>query len=315
MSSRAATPTQPRLATSDGAGRGTAAAVWSLVLASSSLPQIVYTEVTGHEAPVWLALAQAGLLLGVLAAGSRTRKGGQLAGTARWLLAMVLGWNLVISGVAGTAAWESWQHEVPWVARGAVVQLLLFVPTLLLVLLGPGRLGRHQLRLVVGDDRRTAGRGVYTAGTSPRWRRLGLCWAVLITVGTLTAMTVALGSKAEDLDVLAWSLPAIAVLAATNTVNEEFGYRNVPLALLPGVIGVRQAMIATGLMFGLAHYYGNPPGASGVLLATFLGVFIAKSVLETGGSKWAWIIHWLQDMVIFSFLTAAWGALGPDAPQ
>jgi membrane protease YdiL (CAAX protease family) len=75
------------------------------------------------------------------------------------------------------------------------------------------------------------------------------------------------------------------------------------------VIGIRQAMLATGLLFGLAHYYGNPPGASGVLLATFLGVFIAKSMIETGGSKWAWIIHWLQDMVIFSFLTVAWWAI------
>ena len=308
MSSEAAAPTRPHVAGAD-AGRSTAVAVWALVLASSCLPQILYTETTGRDAPVWLALVQAGLLLCVLTAGSRSQLTDRLSGTVRWLLAMVLGWNLVISGVTGTGAWDSWQHEVPWVARGAVVQLLLFVPTLLLLLLGPGRLGRHQLRLVAGDDQRVAGRGVYTAGTSPRWRRLGLCWAVLITVGTLTAMTFALGSKAEDLDVLVWSLPAIAVLAAANTVNEEFGYRNVPLALLPGLVGHRHAMPATGLLFGLAHYYGNPPGASGVLLATFLGVFVAKSMVETGGSKWAWIVHWLQDMVIFSFLTAAWWAL------
>jgi hypothetical protein len=29
-------------------------------------------------------------------------------------------------------------------------------------------------------------------------------------------------------------------------------------------------------------------------------------MVETGGSKWAWVIHWLQDMVIFSALTLAW---------
>ncbi len=309
MSSPAPARTRPHLPAVHDAGWGTAVVVWSLVLASSSLPQILFTESTGRDAPVWLALGQAGLLLGVLAVGVRSEAGRRLSGTVLWLLAMVLGWNLVISGVTDTDAWDAWQHDVPWVARGAVVQLLLFVPTLLLVLFGPGRLGRHQLRLVAGDDHRTAGRGLYTAGTSPQWRRLGRTWAVLITVGTLTAMTFALGSKADDLDVLAWSLPAIALLAATNTVNEEFGYRNVPLALLPGLVGDRQAMLATGLLFGLAHYYGNPPGASGVLLATFLGLFIAKSMVETGGSKWAWTIHWLQDMVIFSFLTAAWHAL------
>ena len=104
-------------------------------------------------------------------------------------------------------------------------------------------------------------------------------------------------------------LPAVAVLALTNTVNEEFGYRNVPLAVLPSVIGTRGALAATGLLFGLAHFYGNPPGASGVLLAAFLGVLLAKSMLETGGSKWAWLIHWLQDVVIFSFLAVAWSNL------
>jgi hypothetical protein len=64
-----------------------------------------------------------------------------------------------------------------------------------------------------------------------------------------------------------------------------------------------------GLFFGLAHYYGNPPAASGVLLATFLGVLPAQSMLGSGGSKWAWTIHWLQDVVVSSFLTLAWVAL------
>ena len=78
------------------------------------------------------------------------------------------------------------------------------------------------------------------------------------------------------------------------------------LAVLPSIIETRGALAATGLLFGLAHHHGNPPGASGVLLAAFLGVLLAKSMIETGGSKWAWTIHWLQDVVIFSFLTLAW---------
>jgi membrane protease YdiL (CAAX protease family) len=122
-------------------------------------------------------------------------------------------------------------------------------------------------------------------------------------------MWFALGSQFGDLSVLVWSLPAIAVLAATNTVNEEFGYRNVPLSVLPPIVGSRAALAVTGLMFGLAHYYGNPPGASGVALSAFLGVLLAKSMIETGGSKWAWVIHWMQDMIIFSFLALAWSNL------
>ena len=47
-----------------------------------------------------------------------------------------------------------------------------------------------------------------------------------------------------------------------------------------------------------------------MLLAGFLGILLAKSMVETGGSRWAWSIHWLQDVIIFSFLAAAWSSLG-----
>jgi hypothetical protein len=281
---------------------------WAAVALASALPQIVLTEVTG-SAPWLLAVGQVAALLGLWAEVRRSLRLQALDAPLRWLVAMATGWHLVVGGLLGTQAWADWQHSVPWVARGTVVQVLLFVPTLLLVVLGPGRLGRAALRLRAGDDRARARAGVYTLGRRPTWRRLGTFWAVGITVGTATAMWLALGSRLDDVSVLLWSLPAIAVLAATNTVSEEFGYRNVPLAVLPPVLGPRAALAATGLLFGLAHYYGNPPGASGVALSAFLGVLLAKSMVESGGSTWAWVIHWLQDMVIFSFLALAWSNL------
>jgi hypothetical protein len=281
---------------------------WAAAALASALPQILADEATG-SAPWGLAVAQVAALLGLWAWVRRSGRFRALDGPLRWLIAIAAGWHLVIGGLLGTPAWADWQHSVPWVARGAVVQVLIFVPTLLLVVLGPGRLGGASLRLRAGDDRARARAGLYTLGRSPTWRRLGAFWAVGITVGTATAMWFALGSQLDDVSVLLWSLPAIAVLAATNTANEEFGYRNVPLAVLPPVLGPESALAATGLLFGLAHYYGNPPGASGVALAAFLGVLLAKSMVETGGSKWAWTIHWLQDMVIFSFLALAWSNL------
>ncbi len=281
---------------------------WAALAVASALPQIIVTELTG-DAPWPLAVGQVLTLLVLLGAVRRSSRLQVLDAPLRWLVAMATGWHLVVGGLTVTETWADWQHSVPWVVRGAVVQVLLFVPSLLLVVLGPGRLGRAALRLRAGDDRVRARAGVYTAGTRPPWRRLGAFWALGITAGTATAMWFALGSKAGDLSVLLWSLPAVAVLAATNTVNEEFGYRNVPLAVLPAAVGTRGAIAATGLLFGLAHFYGNPPGASGVLLAAFLGVLLAKSVLETGGSRWAWAIHWLQDVVIFSFLALAWSNL------
>ena len=281
--------------------------VWAMVLTASALPTIVVTEISG-AAPWWLPVGQLLTLLALHAAVRRSAALQPLAGVVRWLIAMTAGWHVVLGGVTGSAAWQAWQHTVPWVARAAVVQAILFVPTLLLVALGPGRLGREQLRLVGGGDV-PARPDLYTLGRPVPWRRLGTVWAVLITIGTGTAMSVALGSQVDDLSVLWWSLPAIAVLASTNPFNEEFGFRNVPLALLPPLVGRSQALLLTGSLFGLAHYYGNPPGASGVLLAGFLGILLAKSMVETGGSRWAWTIHWLQDVVIFSFLALAWSNL------
>ncbi len=92
----------PHSGTTGRTAQGTAIVVWTLVLASSSLPQIVYSEATGRNAPLWLALAQAGALLCVLAASSWVKGCRRLSGTVLWLLAMVVGWNLVISGVTGT---------------------------------------------------------------------------------------------------------------------------------------------------------------------------------------------------------------------
>jgi hypothetical protein len=79
-----------------------------------------------------------------------------------------------------------------------------------------------------------------------------------------------------------------------------------PLTTLPALFGKVQALLMTAVYFGLEHYYGNPPALSGVLLATFLGYLLGKSMLETGGSRWAWLIHWLQDIIIFSFLVMGW---------
>lgn len=48
-----------------------------------------------------------------------------------------------------------------------------------------------------------------------------------------------------------------------------------------------------------------PNGIPGVELASFLGWFLGKSLLETKGFFWAWTIHFVQDVFIFTFLAMA----------
>jgi len=39
-----------------------------------------------------------------------------------------------------------------------------------------------------------------------------------------------------------------------------------------------------------------------VLLATILGVFAGKCMLDCRGSGWVWLLHWIDDLVIFTVI-------------
>ena len=287
-------------------GPSLAPLAWGALALGSALPLILWQELSGTPAPLWFPFAQAVALLALLFAARRLPSLEHLRGFLLWLLALSVGWHLVLGSLFAIPAWQEWQRGVPWVVRGAVVHVLVFVPTVLLLLFGVGRRSRQELRLAWGNSTASASPDPYTLWRRPAWRRLGPLWAVLISVGTLTAMSLAVSPETGMLARLLPVLPIVLLLAATNTFNEEFQVRNVPLAMLPALFGKAQALLLTAAFFGLEHYYGNPPALSGVLLATFLGYLLGKSMLETGGSRWASLIHWLQDVIIFSFLVIGW---------
>ena len=45
-------------------------------------------------------------------------------------------------------------------------------------------------------------------------------------------------------------------------------------------------------------------GLAGVVLATFMGWFLGKAMLETRGFLWPWLLHLSQDLLIFWFVAA-----------
>jgi len=103
--------------------------------------------------------------------------------------------------------------------------------------------------------------------------------------------------------------PAVLLFAAMNAFSEEMTYRASLLAGLEHVIGPQQALWLTAVFFGLGHYFGVPYGVIGVVMATFLGWMMGKAMLETRGFFWAWFIHFLQDVLIFTFM--AIGSITP----
>jgi hypothetical protein len=51
---------------------------------------------------------------------------------------------------------------------------------------------------------------------------------------------------------------------------------------------------------------GSPPGVPGIILTGFLAFLLAKSMLETRGMLWAWIMHFVPDVFIFLSYALLW---------
>lgn len=142
-----------------------------------------------------------------------------------------------------------------------------------------------------------------------RWNTTGRNFAFILSLGTLAFLVIA-GRPPLDIVVRALPfLPAILFAAAVNAFNEEMTYKASFLAVLVDVVGKQPALWMMAAFFGIWHYYGIPYGIVGVILATFLGWLLGKSMLETRGLFWAWFLHFLQDIWIFAFL--AIGSIKP----
>lgn len=169
---------------------------------------------------------------------------------------------------------------------------------------------RRAFFLAVGNTSAPA-EAVNWLGIKPgeSWKPIGLRMAFFISLGTLLFLVIA-GQPPLDIVIKAVPfLPAVLLCAAFNAFNEETTYKASFLSVLESVVGKNHALALMAAFFGILHFYGVPYGVVGVLLATFLGWFLGKSMLETRGMFWAWFIHFWQDVLIFSFL--AIGSITP----
>jgi len=134
------------------------------------------------------------------------------------------------------------------------------------------------------------------------WTRIGSIFSVIFTSGGFIFLLLRSnkGSIADSMDLFV-TVPVAVLIAGINAFNEEFTLRAAPLSEIWQVLGKQQALLITTIYFGIGHYYGVPNGVIGVFLSAFLGWFLGKSLMETKGFFWAWFIHVLQDIVIFTF--------------
>src|SRR5205085_1638545 len=279
------------------------AIAWGAVIFSSALPTIIWRE-SGHAISFWLALIQCAVLI-IAAIGVVPFP--RLRVLTRFLLALAalrLGRYVVAPWLEATGFVHSWLVSANWGARLLIDRTVALAGAILmgLTLIGSG-ITRRDLFLRRGD---------LAAPAQPipfLWPRKPIPWTVfgpvlLVVFGIALPLFLyftvhpAFSAGARIMHFSPWILG----VAALNAANEEFQFRNVLLAHLRNIVTPGEAALLTAVLFGLGHYYGQPSGPIGVVMAGFAGWIWAKSMIETRGSAWAFLIHMVQDIVIFSFL-------------
>jgi uncharacterized protein len=138
------------------------------------------------------------------------------------------------------------------------------------------------------------------------WLGLGAGLSLFITLATSLVVYLQFRKSGGDLRQVIPFFPWILLCSVMNSFSEEVVYRLGVIVPLVGSIDTAYILLISAAAFGAPHLRGMPNGAVGALMAALLGWLLAKSVVETNGIFWAWWIHFLQDIVIFSaFVMAA----------
>ena len=163
------------------------------------------------------------------------------------------------------------------------------------------RLGYFNLRKVDG-----AVNPVPLLGIKPgeRWKTIGVSIGLIITI--VTGIVVYFQVVPQNGLTFRFfpEVPLILLFALMNSFTEEVIFRLSYTTIVANENGnPRISEFLSAAVFGGVHYFGiAPSGIAGALMAVFIGWFLAKSINETKGFFWAWVIHFAQDVVILFFL-------------
>jgi membrane protease YdiL (CAAX protease family) len=274
---------------------------WGAMLVASPLPDIIFRQFA-VDSPAWVPLAQIGVLLAgtIACACSPIWRG--MSGFILALAALRLGWSVIMPTFAWSDGLTVWTQHLNWGQRLLVARVLAVSGAVLigLTLIGSG-LTRRDLFLRWGDPSAPARPFLWIRRSMP-WTRFGplllLVFGVVLPLFLYFSMRPDASLAGRIWQFLPWGIAT----AIVNAANEEFQFRCVLLARLKHLLPENETVWITACFFGLAHYYGQPSGPFGVVLAGIAGWLWGKSMIETRGWTWALSIHIVQDIVIFAFL-------------
>lgn len=279
--------------------------VWIIVLLTSGLPRIFFQEVLGRSVSSDLEIILSILIIGLALLTSLVWHPLQELRPFFVLFLIIMGTQWFVFNRLDTLPFiQNRLHNPNFSINMLTEQSLKLLVTLVIIV--------TLLFMKKKPVDFFLARGDISAPVSPirwmgvkageNWGKFGALLAFFISLGTLAFLVLAGAPSMDMITKVIPFLPAILLAAAMNAFYEETTYKASFLSVLEKPLGPQQALLIVAAYFGILHFYGVPYGVIGVLLAGFLGWILARSMLETRGMFWAWFIHFLQDVWIFSFL-------------
>ena len=275
---------------------------WTIMLFVSDLPDMLLTWM-GGPVPSWIFWAKAAFL--ILFFGL-TRMVKVIRPLWQYVLALLtlflaLGLTSLLRGTAWFQGHFNYQGVPFFTGYAAVMTLDILVALAVVSVLWLMKRDRKAFFLVKGrmdapiEPIRWLG---IKAGTS--WNSVGWIFAGVAALAVLVPTMLTIAPSLETLRRALPLLPAAVLFAAVNAFTEEAYFRCSILSTLHEVIGKTHTLLITLVFFGLAHWlYGSPAGPVGFAMTGFLAWVMARSMLETKGMLWPWIIHFVPDVVVF----------------
>jgi len=134
-----------------------------------------------------------------------------------------------------------------------------------------------------------------------RWRSIGVNFTIAIALLSGAYLVFTEWAQLPQVRFEAWVFALIAAipLAALNSLNEEVITRWTISVGFSGDVAKYSPWVSA-IIFGTLHFFGTPGGIIAALISGFLAWIAARSIRDTKGIGWAWTMHFVQDIVIFT---------------
>jgi membrane protease YdiL (CAAX protease family) len=280
---------------------------WGAVI-GSTVPEIIWQE-SGHPFSCWFTTIESLLIFAAALLGIWLPS---LRGLTRFLIAVALlnlAWSCISPALAGLRSVLAVTDHTSWGARLFLSRIFTLSGAILVsfTLIGSG-ITRRDLFLCRGNPAALAKPIPFLGLSKPvPWTWLGPAFMLVFAVVLAPYLYLTVHPNFSIGGRIVRTFPWSVAVAMLNAASEEFQFRSVLLAHLRGIFRPGETILLTAVFFGLGHYYGQPSGPLGVLMAGFAGWIWARSMIETRGGVWAFLIHLVQDIVIFTFLVVGAG--------